>query len=245
MSIYWSGMRSAVEASIINIYVGSSDRFVKLANALDWNALAKIVMKDLESTKAGKWWVGRPLYLRIHLAAFLLKAILYETDRGLENRLRNDASLQLFCGKTIIEGWKTPHHTKISGFRARLTPETQRLLIDSIVQISHKLGFADPSWMDVDSTVQEANISYPSDAQMMLKLAKMGRKVIEFLKEKTENTIPDDLNIDIGAIAKKAKEYFFLAKNKGIETKRDIFKNLHGNVKRQLYPLITELNKIG
>lgn len=41
-----------------------------------------------------------------------------------------------------------------------------------LIGVAIELGFADPSSLDVDSTVQEANIAYPTDAGMILKLAK-------------------------------------------------------------------------
>jgi hypothetical protein len=40
-----------------------------------------------------------------------------------------------------------------------------------------ELGFADPSAMDIDSTVQEANIAYPSDAHLMVKMTLLVHKV--------------------------------------------------------------------
>jgi len=57
-----------------------------------------------------------------------------------------------------------PDHTKVEEFRNRLTPKTHQKIGVFVVKVAHELGFADPSWMDVDSTVQEANIAYPSDA---------------------------------------------------------------------------------
>ena len=45
------------------------------------------------------------------------------------------------------------------------------------------LGFGDPTKVDFDSTVQEAAITYPSDAVLMTKLAGMGKKFTDFLTE--------------------------------------------------------------
>jgi hypothetical protein len=45
------------------------------------------------------------------------------------------------------------------------------------------LGFADPSKMDMDSTIQEANIAYPSDAQLMVKMTLLVNKVWTYMKE--------------------------------------------------------------
>ena len=50
---------------------------------------------------------------------------------------------------------------------------------------SNHSRFSDPREADFDSTVQEANIAYPSDASLMTKIAGLGSKVIEYLKLKT------------------------------------------------------------
>ena len=68
-------------------------------------------------------------------------------------------------------------------FRSRLAPETQRQVTNAIVCWATQLGFADPAKMDIDSTVQEANITYPSDAHLMVKLTLLAGKVWTYLKE--------------------------------------------------------------
>src|SRR5690606_25365746 len=106
------------------------------------------------------------------------------------------------------------------------------------VKIARELGFADPSWMDVDSTVQEANIAYPSDATLMKKLSEKAHKVLDYLKDKKKQYVPADLSINIQKIRKKSQEYFFLAQNASIEVKRKVFASYHGLVKRELKPVI-------
>ena len=70
--------------------------------------------------------------------------------------------------------------------------------------------FADPRDVDFDSTVQEANIAYPSDAHLLTCLSEMGKKVLDFLKKK--KIIGETMNLEIKKIKSKAREYFFLAK---------------------------------
>jgi transposase, IS5 family len=82
-----------------------------------------------------------------------------------------------------VEEWHAPDHTKIEEFRSRLSPETQRRLANEVAVWARALGFADPSAMDIDSTVQEANIAYPADAQLMRKLAQKCAKVLAFVKQ--------------------------------------------------------------
>ena len=69
-----------------------------------------------------------------------------------------------------------------SCFRNRLSPATQKQL-EVVLQVSY-LRLCGP---DVDATVQEANMAYPSDAQLR-KLARKGAKVLTFCKK----MVPDE-----------------------------------------------------
>ena len=94
--------------------------------------------------------------------------------------------------------------------------------------------------MDIDSTVQEANITYPSDARLMRQFSDKCYKVLEHLKEKGKSSPP----IDLKSIAKKSKEYFFLAKNTCKEKKRELFSEYHKLVMKELEPVIKFIEKL-
>ena len=181
---------------------------------IPWPALAQLVLADLKQTTAkGKWWLGRKLKLRIHLGALLLQWLYDLTDRQLEWSIKDNAAYQLFCGLGVVENWHCPDHTKIEQFRSRLSPETQRTIANQLAVWAGELGFADPSAMDIDSTVQEANIAYPSDAQLMVKMTLLVNKVWTYMKGNIsffEDFIP---SVDIKAVKAKAKAYFFRTKN--------------------------------
>jgi len=107
-----------------------------------------------------------------------------------------------------------------------------------MAKVAVALGFGDPSEIDIDSTVQEANIAYPADANLMTKLAGIGRKVIGYLKEKTRGLLPEGLAVDMKAVKAKARGYFFLPKNTNIEKRRKVFKELHVFIKQQMRPVV-------
>ena len=113
-----------------------------------------------------------------------------------------------------------------------------RSLANSIAQAAVGLGFADPAQVDFDSTVQEANMSYPSDASLMTKLAGLGKKVVDFVGEKLSHLLPQNPGVDMKAIKSLARAYFFLPKNRSIEIKRDVFKRLHKLVKQQMRTVV-------
>jgi IS5 family transposase len=176
--------------------------------------------------------------IRVHLAAYLLQKLYDLTDRQVEYGIKDNAAYQIFCGEGSVKGFKAPDHTKIEEFRNRLSPETQRTIANHLAKVAVNLGFADPSQSDWDSTTQEANIAYPSDAQLMSKLAGTGYKVLTYLSGKMKLPELNGLAIDLKGIKAKAKEYFFLAKNKSIEIRREVFKEYFQKFKSEIAPVI-------
>ena len=245
MGINLSGLDSKISAAIVPIQILANHPLVLLAEMLPWKILAEMVVADLKrTTPKGCWWMGRAILVRVHLAAYLLQKLYNLTDRKIEYGLRDNAAYRLFSGITIIEGWHPPDHTKIEEFRNRLSPETQRALANELAKTAVALGFADPSQTDFDSTVQEANIAYPSDASLMTKFAGLGKKVVDYFKGKADNFSHKIPNIDIAQIKKKALKYFFAAKNIAFEKKREIFAHLHRFVKKQMKPIVTLCSQI-
>lgn len=234
MSICKIGLDAKLKSTSISILASESDPLIRLANAINWQDLASLVMADLQQTAKGFWWLGRKLQLRIHLGVLILQILLKETDRGIENRIKQTPEHQLFCGFGVTGNWKCPDHTKIEEFRNRLTPKTHKALGDFVLRLAQRMGIADPSWMDVDSTVQEANMSYPSDANLLKKLSLKVNKVLEYLKVQGKKYFPSDVEIDIKEICKKAQDYFFLSKKTNIEKKREVFNDYFYFVKHEL-----------
>jgi hypothetical protein len=112
----------------------------------------------------------------------------------------------------VVDQWHCPDHAKIEEFRSRLAPETPRQVTNAIVCWATQLGFADPAKMDIDSTVQEANITYPSDAHLMVKLTLLAGKVWTYLKENLSYFADFTPTVDVKAVKAKAKAHFFDAR---------------------------------
>ena len=236
MSLCKDGLGTHTEGGKVTMVVEGSHPLIQLANAIDWGYLAKLVQANLEKTEKGFWWRGRKLYLRVHLAVMILQMLFKWTDRGTEESIKRAPVFQIFCGLNIIINWFCPDHTKIENFRNRLLPETHKMILDYIVQLAVSLGFADPSKLDVDSTVQEANMSYPSDASLLKKLALKCSKLLDYLN--IQGYLQGEIQINIEEIIKKALNYFFLAKNTVIEKRREVFADYFATVKSEVKELI-------
>jgi hypothetical protein len=173
-------MKNKVFGAFVTIRVNDLHPLVKLSNFICWTTLFELVLPDLKaSTKCGKWWLGRKLKVRIHLAIYILQQMFNKTDRQIEYDVKDNAAYQLFCGWGIVENWHCPDHTKIEKFRSRITPETQRLIANYTAVAASNAGFANCSNIDIDSTVQEANMTYPTQAKMLAKLATLSKKIAD------------------------------------------------------------------
>jgi hypothetical protein len=210
MSIGFSGLDTPCCLQPVTIEVSPTHPLIQLARVIPWQTLADMVLPDLKrTTPQGKWWLGRKLTRRIHLGAFLLQWLYNLTDRQVEWALKDNAAYQLFCGRGLIAPWYAPDHTKIEAFRSRLSPETQRQVANVVAVWATKLGFADPSAMDIDSTVQEANMAYPSDAHLMVKMVLLVHKVWTYMKQNISFFADFMPCIDVKAVKAKARAYLF------------------------------------
>jgi IS5 family transposase len=226
MSLCLSGLYTPCRASTVTIDVSPTHPLLRLALVIPWPALADLILPDLKrTTTKGKWWLGRKLTLRIHLGALLLQWLYDLTDRQVEWAMKDHAAYQLFCGCAVVDNWHAPDHTKIEAFRSRLSPETQRQLANHIAVWATELGFADPSKMDIDSTIQEANIAYPSDAQLMVKMTLLVNKVWMYMKKNVSFFADFIPTVDVKAVKAKASAYWFCDR-KSAEQRQTAFEEL-------------------
>jgi len=202
---------------------------------LNWEELGDMILPDLKkSTSRRQWWLGRKLKLRSHLGVFLLQQLLNETDRGMEQQLRDNVIYAVFCGKTLVQNWKVPDHTKIEEFRSRLSPETQCALSNAIVKLASQKGFANPA----DSTVQTPDMQFPATVNLLVKAAFVGRRVQKILMKFKLPPIPE---IDMKKIKGIAKQHYF-EKSKAIkqkvEARKQALAKLWGVVSEAIQPVI-------
>ncbi len=183
MSLDVNGFDEPVTGGVVTITISNDHCLIKLSQKLPWDEMLQLVLPDLQRTDKKHWWVGRPLRVRIHLGAYILQQMFNLTDRVTEQQVRDNAAFRLFCGHDLLKTWHAPDHTKIEAFRSRLSPETQRKLANLMSQQAVRLGYANPGELDVDSTVQEANIAYPALVNLLIKVAILTKTVAKGLNK--------------------------------------------------------------
>ncbi len=242
MTICYQGLKEKTEATAVVVSIQKNHPLIRLAQKIPWSELAEIVTPDLQKTEKGLYGTGRKLYLRNHLGALLLQKMFDKKDRNTEWEISDNAAYMLFCGYNVVKSWSPLDHTTISKFRNRLTPETHRKISNFMAKLGVDLGYGDPSELDQDSTIQEANASYPSDASLMTKAAEKMVKVNKWLKEKSIAFQGITQEIDLKKIKKKAREYFFSKKGKDIKSL--IFKELFELVNSSLSSPVDHLKTL-
>lgn len=233
MSIDQSGF-GAVAAKNVVVEITDKNPLICLANALPWNEFIEMVLPDLKATKKCKWWMGRPLRLRIHLGAYFLQQIFGLTDRQTEYGIKDNGAYQLFCGKFLVKKWHYPDHTKIEEFRSRLSPDTQKKLANAVANHAVNLGFADASHIDIDSTVQEANMRYPTDGNLLCKIGAIAKKVANYMNDKLPDFKIKPMEVNLKGIKARARNYFFAKRNIDRTEKNNLLSDLLEYVSKEV-----------
>lgn len=241
MSICDSGFGRKLFAQEIMVNVTENHPLVVLANQLPWEEMLALIEYDLsQSTPLKRLHYGRKLKVRIHLGAYLLQKMHDLTDRATAEGIRDNGAYQVFCGFGIVDKWYAPDHTKIETFRSRLSPDTQQKLANLMCKNAVDKGLAEAQDIDIDSTVQEANMTYPTDAKMLRKLGTVALNVAKSLKKILPNGGAGmSLDVDIKSIASKARACFFLPKK---ATKEDKAQRLSELLDTVSHPVCNVIN---
>lgn len=158
---------------------------------------------------------GRCLDLRAHLGAYILQTTYGWTDRWTEEMLRFYIPARMFCG--YLESTGSLDHTSIEEFRNRFGQKGARLITEDMLKVAKAFGFTQPDDVDMDTTVQEAGITHPTEMKLMNHLMKRLSVLHGAIKNAGGKGIAG-----IKALAKEFKEnlthYRFFAKDKVTKT---------------------------
>lgn len=239
MSVDISNLHYPIKDNLkTQIRVPENHFLIHLESVIPWEEYADLAIADLYRDRRRS---GRKLNLRLHLGAFILQAQFRWTDRELEENLNYYAPARVFCG---IEG-KSYDHSAFVKFRGRISEETAKKFNTLIIKVARHKGFTGPQFMDLDSTVQEANIEYPSDIRMMQSIFRKGVKLLSGLAEagskKAKNLVEQ---FDVKQSNKDFKSYFFAKKSQaGLELKRKIFSKMH-KLSKKMIGAVDELKSV-
>ena len=135
----------------------------KLALAIDW------VYFDKEFAKYYKIDFGRPsLPIRLMVSLLILKHLRNLSDESVVEQWSENCYYQFFSGKTEFTPSKPCVPTELVAFRDRIGAEGAEKILKASIKVNGKDGDED----DIvgDTTVQEKNITYPTDSKLHQKI---------------------------------------------------------------------------
>lgn len=227
MSLDISGLQYLIPIKLkILVCIPKLHPMIILANNIPWDQMVKLVVQDLYKNRRRS---GRKLNIRLHLGAFILQSMNKWTDRTLEDMVKYHGPTMMFCGlKKSSQGLD---HCQYTRFRNRISEDTAKKLSTLLIQNAKVHGYTDSTFLDIDSTVQEANISYPTDISMMRKIVQKSEKILNHFINQGLNQAKEIMSqTNFKKIGKSIKGYFFAAKGeKGKFEKNNLLKIIEAN----------------
>ncbi|MBN1980094.1 MAG: hypothetical protein JW795_01075, partial [Chitinivibrionales bacterium] len=115
MGLCVENLDTPLKTTSVQILVSEKHPYIRLANALNWKTMAKLICEDLKkSTRTCRWWIGRKLNVRIQLAVFILQCLVKMTDRTIEESIKGNGVYQVFCGVSIFPSTTVRQQDKAS-----------------------------------------------------------------------------------------------------------------------------------
>jgi IS5 family transposase len=138
------------------------DPLIALADAIDW--------KIFEDTFA-KYYAkeGRPAKpIRLMVGILLLKQLKNISDEEVVAQWKQNPYFQYFCGYNEFQIIEPCHATDLVYFRKRIGVEGMKVIFGMSVALHGKAS--EEKQVIVDTTVQENNITYPTDGKLAIKI---------------------------------------------------------------------------
>ena len=141
----------------------SNDPLVALANTLDWSKYEN-EFKGLYSKS------GRPAKpIRLMVGLLLLKQLENLSDENVVLQWKRNPYFQYFCGYSDFQTGLPCHSTDLVYFRNRIGVEGFKYIFKTSIELHDDENIHEEQVV-VDTTVQESNLTYPTDGKLAIKI---------------------------------------------------------------------------
>lgn len=134
-----------------------------LANKIDWNVFEES-FKGLYCANNGR--PAKPIRRMVGL--LILKHVRNVSDESVVEQWQENIYYQYFCGEQSIQTSAPCTPTELVEFRKRIGEEGVELILKESIRVNDDHDDIDKSF--IDSTVQEKNITFPTDAKLTKKI---------------------------------------------------------------------------
>jgi len=142
----------------------------KLANLIDWQSFEEH-FNHLYSKKK-----GRPSKrIRLMCGLLILKHVRNVSDESIVEQWSENAYYQYFCGEISFTPNQPCNSTELVHFRKRIGEKGVELILKESIRVCKANNDKDQNNSGtafIDSTVQEKNITFPTDAKLLKKIIK-------------------------------------------------------------------------
>jgi len=141
-----------------------------LAKTIPWQDVVEDFGKGYSIGK------GRPsLPIRLMVGLLILKQLENLSDERVVLAWKQNPYYQSFCGSTAFQNHLPCHPTELVHFRKKIGPEGVTKIFNMSVQLHGK--DIEEATVNIDSTVQEKNITYPTDGKLAIRIINRLNKV--------------------------------------------------------------------
>jgi hypothetical protein len=186
-------------------------RLAILCRTIPWKQLMEKAVPILYGEQGISEDIGPDLNLRAHLGIYILQTAHGWTDRWSEEMLKFYIPARLFCGFLESEG--SLDHTSIEEFRNRFGVKGAKLITHDMVKVAKEFGFTVADDVDMDTTVQDAGITHPTEMKLMGHLMKRLKNLHEEIKKTGQRGIKG-MSGFLKSFGKISADYRFFAKTK-------------------------------
>jgi len=147
--------------------LNSAHELVQLARKMDWGRFEAAFAEGYSPD------MGAPAKAtRLMVALHYLKYTFNESDESVVARWVENPYWQYFCGYTHMQHECPIHPTSMTRWRKRVGADRLEALLQETIALAKREGHvsqADLERVNVDTTVQEKNITYPTDSKLLYK----------------------------------------------------------------------------